>query len=106
MFAADMLGSYGSTKRYKDVQRIFRVNDSCVVAASGEISDFQHIQVRKRFRASRVLSHLFKNVVFSYVTDLICPEADESTRGPSAPSCRSCLMLSRLRTTAWTTGTP
>jgi 20S proteasome subunit beta 7 len=37
-------GSYGSTKRYKSVQRIFEVNKKCIVGASGEISDFQQIQ--------------------------------------------------------------
>jgi hypothetical protein len=37
--------AYGSTKRYKSMERIFKVNDSTVVAASGEISDFQYIQV-------------------------------------------------------------
>ena len=36
--------SYGSTKRYKSVQRIFEINKRCVVGASGEISDFQQIQ--------------------------------------------------------------
>jgi 20S proteasome subunit beta 7 len=37
-------GSYGSTKRYKSVQRLFKVNDNCIVGASGEISDFQELQ--------------------------------------------------------------
>lgn len=44
MIACDTLAAYGSTKRYKSVTRLFRVNDSCVVAAGGEISDFQYIQ--------------------------------------------------------------
>lgn len=43
MVATDMLGSYGSTKRYKSFQRIVKVNDSCMLAAGGELSDFQHI---------------------------------------------------------------
>ncbi|CAG9464917.1 unnamed protein product [Pedinophyceae sp. YPF-701] len=42
--AADMLGSYGSTKRYKGLQRMIEVNPNCVVGASGEVSDFQQIQ--------------------------------------------------------------
>ena len=37
-------GSYGSTKRYKSVQRLFKVNDTCIVGASGEVSDFQELQ--------------------------------------------------------------
>ncbi|QDZ21877.1 beta-type subunit of proteasome [Chloropicon primus] len=43
LMACDMLGAYGSTKRYKSVQRIIRVNDTTIVGASGEISDFQYI---------------------------------------------------------------
>lgn len=43
MIACDTLGAYGSTKRYKSVQRIKQVNSKVVIAASGEISDFQYI---------------------------------------------------------------
>jgi 20S proteasome subunit beta 7 len=43
LMAADTLGSYGSTKRYKSLERIKQVNSSCAVAASGEYSDFQQI---------------------------------------------------------------
>lgn len=43
MVACDTLGAYGSTKRYKSVERIKRINDHVVLAASGELSDFQHI---------------------------------------------------------------
>lgn len=44
LIAADTLGAYGSTKRYKSMQRVVKVNDSTVLGAGGEISDFQHIQ--------------------------------------------------------------
>lgn len=43
ILACDTLGAYGSTKRYKSVDRIKKVNDSCILGASGEISDFQFI---------------------------------------------------------------
>jgi 20S proteasome subunit beta 7 len=36
-------GSYGSTKRYKSVSRLKRINDSTIVGASGELSDFAYI---------------------------------------------------------------
>jgi hypothetical protein len=36
-------GAYGSTKRYKSFERLRKVNDVCVVGASGELSDFQYI---------------------------------------------------------------
>lgn len=43
MIACDTLGAYGSTKRYKSLERIVRVNARTLVAAGGEISDFQYI---------------------------------------------------------------
>ena len=43
LVACDTLAAYGSTKRYKNTQRIHRVNDRVVVGASGEVSDFQYI---------------------------------------------------------------
>ncbi len=43
MVACDTLAAYGSTKRYKNAERVRKVNDRVVVAASGEISDFQYI---------------------------------------------------------------
>lgn len=43
MIAADTLGAYGSTKRYKSLERIARVNSRTLVAAGGEVSDFQYI---------------------------------------------------------------
>ena len=44
MIAADTLASYGSMARFKDVERMAKVGDSTLLAAGGEISDFQHIQ--------------------------------------------------------------
>ena len=38
------LGAYGSTKRYKSIQRLYKVNDLTVIGASGELSDFQYLQ--------------------------------------------------------------
>lgn len=43
MLAADTLGSYGSTKRYKSVDRLVKINDRTVLGASGELSDLQYI---------------------------------------------------------------
>lgn len=43
LVACDTLGAYGSTKRYKSVERIKKVNDRCIIAASGELSDFQYL---------------------------------------------------------------
>jgi 20S proteasome subunit beta 7 len=39
----DCSGSYGSTVRYKSVERLKSVGKSTVLGASGEVSDFQAI---------------------------------------------------------------
>lgn len=44
LMAADMGGSYGSTLRYKSVERLKSVGKHSLLGASGEISDFQEIQ--------------------------------------------------------------
>ncbi|XP_073107433.1 proteasome subunit beta type-4 [Elaeis guineensis] len=41
--AADLGGSYGSTLRYKSVERIKAIGKHTLLGASGEISDFQEI---------------------------------------------------------------
>lgn len=43
MIAADCLGSYGSLARFRDISRIYKVNDHCIVAGSGDYADFQYI---------------------------------------------------------------
>lgn len=43
MIASDMLGSYGSTKRYKTFERLKKVNSRTIIGAGGELSDFQYI---------------------------------------------------------------
>ncbi|KAI8363951.1 nucleophile aminohydrolase [Blakeslea trispora] len=44
MMAADMLGSYGSLARFRDIKRLCPVGESTIVGASGDISDYQYIQ--------------------------------------------------------------
>lgn len=44
LMAADTLGSYGSLARYKDVRRLHKVNDSTMLGAGGDISDYQYIK--------------------------------------------------------------
>ncbi|XP_068645516.1 proteasome subunit beta type-4 [Aristolochia californica] len=43
VIAADMGGSYGSTLRYKSVERMKPIGKHSLLGASGEISDFQEI---------------------------------------------------------------
>lgn len=42
VLAADTLGSYGSLARYQ-VQRVVRVNETTVLATTGDIADFQYL---------------------------------------------------------------
>jgi 20S proteasome subunit beta 7 len=44
MIAADTLASYGSMARFKNVERMAKVGTNTLLAAGGEISDFQHIK--------------------------------------------------------------
>ena len=61
-------GSYGSTKRYKDIDRIIRVNDTTVLGAGGELSDFAHI--------AKLLDELvMEDFVFDDGIKLTAPEA-------------------------------
>lgn len=39
-----LIGSYGSTLRYKSVERLKPVGKHSLIGAGGEISDFQEIQ--------------------------------------------------------------
>lgn len=43
LMAADMGGSYGSTLRYKSIERMKPIGKHCLIGASGEISDFQEV---------------------------------------------------------------
>ncbi|XP_035202587.1 proteasome subunit beta type-4 isoform X1 [Oxyura jamaicensis] len=43
MLAADMMGSYGSLARFRNISRLLKVNDSTVLGASGDYADFQYL---------------------------------------------------------------
>ena len=44
IFAADTMGSYGSLARFPDVKRVLVVNDTTVIAYSGDLADFQYLK--------------------------------------------------------------
>ena len=44
MLAADMLGSYGSMARYRNISRIMNVNNNTAIAGAGDYADFQFLQ--------------------------------------------------------------
>merc|ERR1712012_922230 len=43
MIAADTSGNYGSLSRYPNTQRVNKVNETTVIASSGDIADFQYL---------------------------------------------------------------
>jgi len=44
MLAADNLASYGSLARFRDVERLYPVGECSIIAASGDMSDFQYVK--------------------------------------------------------------
>jgi len=44
VIAADVLGSYGSLARYRNLERLMKVNDNIILGASGDYADFQCIK--------------------------------------------------------------
>jgi len=43
MIAADVLASYGSMARFRDVSRVYRVNGQCVIGCGGDYADYQFL---------------------------------------------------------------
>ena len=44
ILAADTLASYGSLARFESVERVIKVNDTTVVACTGDYADFQFLR--------------------------------------------------------------
>ena len=44
VISADILGSYGSLARYRNLERLMKVNDNIILGASGDYADFQCIK--------------------------------------------------------------
>ncbi len=44
MIAADMLGSYGSLARFRNISRLMKVNNSTILGASGDYADYQYLK--------------------------------------------------------------
>lgn len=43
IIAADTMGNYGRLSRYPNLQRVNKINDTTVLASSGDIADFQYL---------------------------------------------------------------
>lgn len=44
IIAADTLVSYGSLSRFRDIDRVFKVNDHTIIGIGGDYADFQFIK--------------------------------------------------------------
>jgi len=44
IFAADTLGSYGSLARYRDCERLMKVNENTMIGCMGDYADFQYVR--------------------------------------------------------------
>lgn len=69
-------GAYGSTKRYKSFERLYKVNDCTVLGASGELSDYQYIKRLLEELADDDFClddghHMKPHEIFSYLTRVI-----------------------------------
>lgn len=43
IISADTLVSYGSLARYRDVPRVFKINENTILGAGGDYADLQYI---------------------------------------------------------------
>lgn len=61
MLAADVLASYGSLARYRDVTRVLKVNENIVLGAGGDYADYQYIKniIEQKMSVKKVFSFLF-----------------------------------------------
>ncbi|KAF5399463.1 Proteasome subunit beta type [Paragonimus heterotremus] len=62
IIAADMLVSYGSLARFLDVERVAKINDTTVIACSGDVADYQLLKRRidEQTHTDNLLSDGFK----------------------------------------------
>uniref|UniRef100_A0A8C4ISF7 Proteasome subunit beta n=1 Tax=Dicentrarchus labrax TaxID=13489 RepID=A0A8C4ISF7_DICLA len=44
IIAADMLGSYGSLARFRNISRLMKVNGNTILGASGDYADYQYLK--------------------------------------------------------------
>ncbi|XP_068602948.1 proteasome subunit beta type-4 [Brachionichthys hirsutus] len=44
LIAADMLGSYGSLARFRNISRVMKVNGNTILGASGDYADYQYLR--------------------------------------------------------------
>ena len=65
IIAADLLGSYGSMAQLRNFQRVFKVNDSTVIGASGDLADFRflHQVIQEKVYVKYMCSHCYNLLI-------------------------------------------
>lgn len=68
--AADVGGNYGSLNRFKNLERIYKVNKSIVMATTGDYADFQYIKdlIQQKIISEEILEDNFSMKAFSLHT--------------------------------------
>ena len=69
--AGDTLGAYGGLHRFRDIRRVLKLNDRVLVTYTGDVADFQHIQVSRKLIFDGTFSFDFDFLLEnSYLTTL------------------------------------
>lgn len=61
LLAGDRLGAYGGLHRFRDIDRIIKVNDNVLITYTGDVADFQYIE-GKQIKLQELLTDLFRNL--------------------------------------------
>lgn len=80
LLAADSMGSYGGLRRFKDMDRVIKINENCMIAASGDLADFQELQ--------RIIEEQVRE-------DEVCLEHGVTYNAKSLHSWLQCIMYQR-----------
>jgi len=78
--AADTMGSYGGLRMFKDMNRVIKVNENCIIAASGDLADLQELE--------RIISEQVRE-------DEVCLENQQCYDAKSLHSWLQCIMYNR-----------
>jgi len=71
VIAADLLASYGSLARFRDVPRVSRINDQTVIGCGGDYADFQFVMKsidEKMIEKEYYGQSLSPNALYSWLT--------------------------------------
>lgn len=58
LIATDILGSYGSLARYRNLERVMKVNDNIILGAGGDYADYQCLK-------SHIERKMYISIIFS-----------------------------------------